>query len=164
MDNLQIIKQLLNGNHLSESELKQAETTLNFLNREYKTRKMDKVNELTASYSLNQLQDLKSSLLKSYTEEEIKQAVNLKLEKINKAPFFVTMIDKFMSGWGKAYTKDNKLIVACYSMKEAESIKDNASKRPEMKYINICVNKPQIKNHQHPSWKHFEDMGSIWKQ
>lgn len=39
MTDIQIIKQLLNGNHLSNTELKRAETILNSLNTELKNRK-----------------------------------------------------------------------------------------------------------------------------
>tara|TARA_Y100001963_G_scaffold45096_1_gene63523 strand:+ start:407 stop:550 length:144 start_codon:yes stop_codon:yes gene_type:complete len=39
MDNIQILKQLLNGNHLEDNELKKAIKIIHFLNIELDTRK-----------------------------------------------------------------------------------------------------------------------------
>ena len=78
--------------------------------------------------------------------------------------YYVTMTDKFMSGWGMAANKTNKLIIECDSYKDAELIERNAKKRPEMKYVNICSKKPYYGSNIYASWKTFEDMGDIWKQ
>jgi len=78
--------------------------------------------------------------------------------------FWVTMTDKFMSGWGGAANKTNKLIIACYTYQQAETIERNANKRSEMKYVNICSNKPRYGNNVKESWKTWEDMGEIWKK
>jgi hypothetical protein len=56
--------------------------------------------------------------------------------------YYVTMTDKFMSGWGMAEGKINKLIFECDDRKEAHIVADNAEKRGDMKYINITPNKP----------------------
>lgn len=56
--------------------------------------------------------------------------------------FYVTMTDTFMSGWGKAEGKKNKLVFECDTLKEAEIVKDNAENRDEMKYVNINDEKP----------------------
>lgn len=77
---------------------------------------------------------------------------------------YVTMTDKFMSGWGMAERKTNKLIVVCDSWKDAETIERNAKKRSEMNYINICMKKPRYGNNVVESWKTFEELGEIWKQ
>ena len=77
---------------------------------------------------------------------------------------YVTMTDKFMSGWGMAKDKTNKLIVVCDSWKDAETIERNAKKRSEMKYINICMKKPRYGKNVLESWKTFEELGEIWKQ
>ena len=42
--------------------------------------------------------------------------------------FYVTMTDKFMSGWGNAANKTNKLIIECDSYQDAELIQKNAEK------------------------------------
>jgi hypothetical protein len=81
----------------------------------------------------------------------------------NKTKFWVTMTDKFMSGWGKAEGKTNKLVIACDNYEQAAAIERNAHKRNEMSRINICSKKPYYR----PavvivSEKHFTDMGEIW--
>ena len=53
---------------------------------------------------------------------------------------YITMTDKFMSGWGEADNKINKLVFICKDIKEALIVKDNAEHREEQKYINICSN------------------------
>lgn len=57
--------------------------------------------------------------------------------------YYVTMNDTFMSGWGRAENKINKLIFECDSYKEAEIVADNARYRGDMKYININHSKPR---------------------
>lgn len=125
--------------------------------------------QLSHRHCLNLLRDyitaIPSYLEGDVTDKTILEAIKLKEERIFKsAKYWVTMNDKGMSGWGMATNKVNKLIIACDSYKDAQLIQDNAERRPEMKYINICCNKPQIKKHVYPSWKHFEDMGEIWKK
>jgi hypothetical protein len=56
--------------------------------------------------------------------------------------FYVSMTDKFMSGWGCADNKTNKLVIECDNYSEAETVYNNAIKRHEMKYVNICSKKP----------------------
>lgn len=55
---------------------------------------------------------------------------------------YVSMTDRFMSGWGKAQDKINKLVFICDSMEEAQIVKNNALNRTDQIYINICINKP----------------------
>lgn len=52
------------------------------------------------------------------------------------------MTDKFLSGWGMAENKTNKLVLECNSYEEAEIVKEYAQTRTEMVNINICTNKP----------------------
>jgi hypothetical protein len=61
---------------------------------------------------------------------------------IGNAKYYVTMTDKFMSGWGKAESKINKFVVGCDTFAEARIVEDNAKHREEMKNINITSNKP----------------------
>lgn len=56
--------------------------------------------------------------------------------------YYVTMTDKFMSGWGMASGKINKLIFVCESYEEARIIENNAIDRGDQKYINITTKKP----------------------
>lgn len=61
----------------------------------------------------------------------------------SKVSYWVTMTDRFMSGWGLARDKTNKLVIECETYDEAKIVEQNAQNRPEMKYINICYNKPR---------------------
>lgn len=56
--------------------------------------------------------------------------------------YWVTMTDKFMSGWGGAEGKTSKYIVECETLEEAEIVEENAHNRDEMKYVNLCYKKP----------------------
>jgi cell division protein FtsL len=72
--------------------------------------------------------------------------------------FYVTMTDKFMSGWGHAQNKTNKLIIECNTIDEAEQIERAARRRSEMKYVNICARRPRYGTHVLESWKTYADM------
>ena len=61
---------------------------------------------------------------------------------MKKNKYYVTTTDTFMSGWGCAENKINKLVFICDSYKEALIVKDNAEHRTDQKYINIRSNKP----------------------
>lgn len=56
--------------------------------------------------------------------------------------YYVTMTDKFMSGWGHARDKTNKLVISCDTYDEALTVANNAERRQEMKYVNIRDSKP----------------------
>ena len=56
--------------------------------------------------------------------------------------YWVTMTDKFMSGWGRAKGKINKLVLECEGYTEALTVANNAEDRDEMKYVNIRDTKP----------------------
>jgi hypothetical protein len=76
--------------------------------------------------------------------------------------FYVTMTDKFMSGWGMAHGKKNKLIIECETIAQALQIERTAHKRSEMRYINIRTTKPYYGANILESWKKWEDLGEIW--
>ncbi len=84
--------------------------------------------------------------------------------KLQLMPYWVTMTDKFMSGWGKAEGKVNKFIVVCESYEDAWIVKQNAEKRSEMKHINITATKPRYGRNAIESWRHFDELGEIWKK
>ena len=52
------------------------------------------------------------------------------------------MTDKFMSNWGCAENKINKLVLECKDMKEANIVYKNAVEHTDMSRVNICQNKP----------------------
>jgi len=56
--------------------------------------------------------------------------------------YYVTMTDKFMSGWGHADRLTNKLVFECETMDQAQIVADNAENRSDQNYINICLNRP----------------------
>lgn len=79
-----------------------------------------------------------------------------------KPRYWVTMTDRFMSGWGLASNKTNKLIFECADYSEACIVEANAKARSEMKYVNICTTKPRYNGSsvlaqtktkdEYPSW------------
>ena len=77
---------------------------------------------------------------------------------------YVTMTDKFMSGWGMAQGKTNKLIIECANYDQAALIAKNARKRSEMRHVNIRASKPYYGSHVLESWKTFDDMFGSWKE
>lgn len=62
---------------------------------------------------------------------------------------YVTMTDKFMSGWGHSNNKINKLVFECDSKQEAFTVMENAEKRGDQKHINIATNRPSYPAHSH---------------
>lgn len=82
--------------------------------------------------------------------------------------YYVTMTDKFMSGWGLSANKINKLILECDSYDEAIIVENNAKKRSEMKFISICRKKPSYPTEKYyvsfktktdyPMWYRKEDI------
>ncbi len=77
---------------------------------------------------------------------------------------YVSMTDSFLSGWGNARGKRNKLIIECDTWQQAETIERNAKKRSEMKYVNVSSSRPRIASNVYPTWKTYNDMGEIWKK
>jgi len=76
--------------------------------------------------------------------------------------FYVTMTDKFMSGWGMAEGKKNKLIIECETIEQAEQIERAARYRDEMTYVNIRISKPRYGANVLETWKTWKDLGPIW--
>ena len=81
---------------------------------------------------------------------------------MKKTVFYVTMTDKFMSGWGMAKGKINKLVIQCQTYEQAVQIESSAKKRGEMRYINIRTTKPYYPNNVLESWKTWDELGEIW--
>ena len=63
--------------------------------------------------------------------------------------WYVTMTDKFMSGWGPARSKINKLVFICDSYDQACIVAANAEKRGVQKNINTTNRKPYYNQHTH---------------
>lgn len=67
--------------------------------------------------------------------------------------FYVTMIDKFMSGWGPAKKKKNVLVFECETAEEAEIVAENGDNREEMRHVNIRKTKPYYGDGYLVNWK-----------
>ena len=59
----------------------------------------------------------------------------MKQEKERK--YYVTMVDRFLSGWGRAEGKLNLLVLECETLEETRIVSLNAKDREEMKNIRI---------------------------
>ena len=57
---------------------------------------------------------------------------------------YVSMIDTFMSGWGKAKGKKNVLIFECENLNEANIVAENAENRSDQRSIVINENYPHF--------------------
>ena len=82
-----------------------------------------------------------------------------------KPQYYVTMLDTFMSGWGMAKDKENIMIVECDSLEDAELIAENATKRSEMKNIDIWTEMPEYDDALYVlSVKTFAQLSGPWKE
>lgn len=76
--------------------------------------------------------------------------------------YYVTMTDKFLSGWGEAEGKIAKYVYECDSYQEAEIVKDNAERRGDQKHVNIRGTRPHYSLDTHRTeWLTKAD-ASIW--
>ena len=86
-------------------------------------------------------------------------------ETIGNKKWYVTMTDKFMSGWGRARGKINKYVVGCNTYKQAMTIMRNARRRSEMIYINYTSRKPYYDRRRYiVSYVTYKSLGKIWKR
>lgn len=76
--------------------------------------------------------------------------------------YYVTMTDKFLSGWGKAENKINKLIFICDSYEDAQIVSNNAKNRSDMKYINITTKKPYYNSNRYYAQEKTKDEYNSW--
>jgi hypothetical protein len=76
--------------------------------------------------------------------------------------FYVTMTDKYLSGWGMSEGKTNKLIIECDTIEQAEQIERVARYRDEMRYVNIRMTKPHYGANVLETWKTWSDLGEVW--
>jgi hypothetical protein len=72
------------------------------------------------------------------------------------------MTDKFMSGWGAAKGKTNKLVIVCETREQAMRIERNAHDRSEMKNVSVRTTEPRYGAGYVTSWKDYADMGGNW--
>lgn len=81
---------------------------------------------------------------------------------MKKPLFYVTMTDKYLSGWGMSENKTNKLIIECQTIEQAEQVERAARYRDEMRYVNIRTTKPHYGANVLETWKTWNDLGPIW--
>ena len=76
---------------------------------------------------------------------------------------YVTMTNKYMSGWGTAENKIKKYVIECDNTDQAEQIQRRTQKWPEMECINININKPYYSPTRYTvTVEHYNDLGAIW--
>ena len=84
---------------------------------------------------------------------------------IPKKRYYVTMTDKFLSGWGHSKGRINKLVIGTNDYQLARTIAKNGRERSEMRFVNIRSSKPYYDKRTHTiSYKDAEDLGRIWKK
>ena len=84
-------------------------------------------------------------------------------KKIKTAYGYVTMTDKFMSGWGMAEGMDAKFVIACDNSEQINIIKKAAKNRSEMIYVSVSYSYPRYRGKQ-VTYRHFDQLGGVWKQ
>lgn len=62
-------------------------------------------------------------------------------------PWFVTMVDTFLSGWGDARGKKNVLIIECRNEDEANIVAENAGARGDQDNIDITPYEPDLNDY-----------------
>jgi hypothetical protein len=76
--------------------------------------------------------------------------------------FYVTMTDKFMSGWGLAKGRTAKLVIVCDDIAQACEIAAAARRRSEMRRVNVRSSRPSYPNAQ-VTFKNYADLSGPWK-
>ena len=85
--------------------------------------------------------------------------------RIPKKPYYVTMTDSFMSGWGMARGRTAKFVVGVDNYAQAQRIARNARCRSEMKYVNIVRNKPRYDPRRYQvTYRDYSQLGMAWKR
>jgi hypothetical protein len=79
--------------------------------------------------------------------------------------YYVTMTDKFFSGWGRAENRLNKLVFECETLNEARIVVENAENRSDQKNINIRSTKPYYSSKKYlVQYKTKEDYPSWYEK
>lgn len=78
--------------------------------------------------------------------------------------YYVTMTDKFFTGWGPAKGKIAKYVHLCDTYDEALIVQQNAINRGDQKHVNICSNPPRYNsNKYYVQYKDKNDSGNWYK-
>lgn len=73
------------------------------------------------------------------------------------------MTDKFMSGWGGSQGMTNVYVVECDNREQADEIEWAALRRPEMARVMIVGRKPKVRHGVLYTYRHYGELGKIWK-
>lgn len=76
--------------------------------------------------------------------------------------YYVTATDNFLSGWGHAEGKINKVVVECETYTEARTVEHNLSMRGEMRYVNIRSSKPYYNKARYLTSYKTKDDAPAW--
>lgn len=57
--------------------------------------------------------------------------------------YYVTMTDKFFSGWGRCEGRLSKFVIECDTHPQAVEILEKAKARDEMRRVNIRLTRPK---------------------
>ncbi len=77
-------------------------------------------------------------------------------------PYFVNMIDKAMSGWGKAAKGKARYSIQCDTLEQAEAIERAALARSEMRYVTISNAPPRPRPGDTVTQRHAYNLGGPW--
>lgn len=72
--------------------------------------------------------------------------------------YYVTMTDRFMSGWGMAKGTTNKFVIGTDDYDRAKYLYEKALNRPEMRYVNLNITKPHYGSGVYVSYRDAEDI------
>ena len=79
------------------------------------------------------------------------------MEKMRSYPYYVTATDSFMSGWGLAEGKINKVVIGCDNRSEVAEVKNALRGRSDMKYVNDTTNPSRYSSSRYLiSWYHYD--------
>lgn len=71
---------------------------------------------------------------------------------------YVTMTDKFLSGWGLAEGKTSKFVIECETYAQAQEVAASAKKDKYLTRVNICSNRPKYPSSRyHTSIKTYQE-------
>ena len=73
------------------------------------------------------------------------------------AVWYVSMTDRFMSGWGRAEGMTNRHVILCDDIDDAYRIERLACRRDEMKRVPITRHKPRTRSGGLYSWQHVSE-------
>lgn len=75
---------------------------------------------------------------------------------------YVSMTDRFMSGWGGADGATNRFVVICDDRSQADAIEAAAHRRDEMQRIGMSETKPRPRRGVVYSFRNFSDLSGDW--